>query len=100
MLEIIKRSTVCDRGGQGAQLQRRHGNAFAVAAHFSYATVLRSRSDSRECAEVLAFDVVPRHLAHAVLVRVLAHLGKTKPPPNAFKIRIIGMRDRLSQVEG
>src|SRR6185369_1179997 len=82
-----------------AELQRRHRDAFAVAAHLAYAAILCTRSDSRELAQMLADDVVAGHLTHAVLVRVLANLRETEAASDALEIRIVGMRDRVSEID-
>src|SRR3954470_7054923 len=48
---------------------------------------------------MLADNVVAGHLAHPVLVRVLADLREAQAPTDALKIRIVGMRDRVCEID-
>ena len=54
MLQVVKRAAVGDGGNHGAQLQRRHGNAFSEGAHLADAAELGRNLLLRVGAEVFA----------------------------------------------
>ena len=71
MLEVIERAAVGHGGDQGAELQRRHGDAFTEGAHLAHAAEFGRKFLIGEDAEVLALNVVASELAQSELVGVV-----------------------------
>src|ERR1700704_1210060 len=97
MLEVIERASVGDGGNQGAELQRRHGNAFTKRAHLAYAAESGVKLMRGEGAKVLAIDTVTGKLAQAKLMGVIADLGKAETASNGFKVSVVGVGKRLGE---
>ena len=98
MLQVVKRSAVRNRGDHRSQLQGGHRDAFAKGAHLAHAAELGGNLLVGVYAQVLALNVVAGQLAQSKLVRVVADFFKAQLAADRFKIGVVGMRQRLSQI--
>src|SRR6185437_16850759 len=98
MLQIVKRAAVGDRGYHGAQLQRRHGNAFSEGAHFAYATQPGRNLVLRISAEVFALNVVSGQFTQSELVGVKADFFKSQFASQGLKVGVIGVGQGRGEV--
>src|SRR5689334_12733397 len=97
MLEVVERASIGHGGDQRAELQGRHGNAFAERAHLAYAAELGGKLRGGEDAEVLAFNVVSGKLTEPELVGIIADLGKAKTATHGLKVSVVGVRERFRE---
>ena len=98
MLQVIERSPICNRRNHCAQLQRRHGDAFAVRTHLADAAHSRGNHGIRVIASLFASDAVTCQFAEAILVRVIGNFFKAQLASQSLEIHVIGVCQSRSQV--
>src|SRR5258708_24436283 len=80
MLQEIQRAAVGDGRDQRAELERRHGNAFAIGTQAADAALARGRLMSWKYTGMFTRDIQARKFAQPELPGVFAHFGKTQTP--------------------
>ena len=98
MLQVVEGSAVGDGGHQSAQLQRRHGNALAEAAHAAHAALGCGYRLIRIDAQLLARDVVAGQLAEAELRGVVANAVEAEFAAQFLKVEVVAMGQCLGHV--
>ena len=99
VLQVVERAAVGDGRDQRAELQRRHGDALAEGAHAAHAALLRRQFLVRIDTKLLAGDVVAGQLAQPKLVGIVADALKAERAAQRFKVEIVGVSQRLGQVQ-
>src|SRR5260370_30960746 len=98
MLQIVQRASVSDGGDQCAQLQRRHGDAFAERTHLTDTPEPGVNFVRRKYAEMFALNVVASQLAQPKLAGALVDYWKTSPAPYCRKVHLFVHGPRLVEV--
>src|SRR5260370_15868081 len=97
MLQIVQRASVSDGGDQCAQLQRRHGDAFAERTHLTDTPEPGVNFVRRKYAEMFALNVVASQLAQPKLAGGRVGFWETHPASYSLKGRIIGLGRSLGE---
>src|SRR5260370_41378406 len=95
MLQIVQRASVSDGGDQCAQLQRRHGDAFAERTHLTDTPEPGVNFVRRKYAEMFALNVVASQLAQPKLAGGLGYFGENQPAAHRVQISIFWLCQKL-----
>ena len=98
MLQVVKRSTVGNRGHQRSQLQRRHRDTLTEGAHAADAAFLFGQHLLGVDAQLLTGNVPASQFAQAEGVRVVAHPLEAEATAKCLKIKVVGLGQGLGHV--
>src|SRR5947209_13808413 len=98
MLQVIEGSAVGDRRNHGSQLQGRHGDAFAEGAHLANTAEFGGNFGIRIGTKMFARKSITREFSQSELMRVVAHLFKTKLASKSLEICVVRVRQGIGQI--
>src|SRR5208283_5565053 len=98
MLQIVKCSAVGNSGDHRAQLQRGHGNTFAIRTHLAHAAEFFWNRFVGVFADLLAGYVVARELTQSIFVSVVSNFFETQFASQRLEVSVVGMRQGFGEI--
>src|SRR5271166_62050 len=99
VLEIKEGSPIGDGGDQRSELQGGHRYAFTERAHATHAPTVGGKRLIGVDAKLFARNVVAGKFSQAELVGIVAYALEAEIAAEGFKIKIVRVGERLSQIE-